>query len=375
MKGRFKGWVPGKSFGFVETDDGGRDVFIHAAAVSEPKRLSPGSILEFEVEETDKGRSAINVHLIMVVTAAKRERHPNFPKARIGRIRLWMDKGFGFLETNDGGDDVFVHASSLPREEKGYLSEGDVVQFETKQGERGLEAYDVRIVGWEPTGNPLADFADLGPSTWLAVLEDLAEDEEWNYGHIKSAQTFPILRSYIRYTFHRLTEMANGLSYSKDGLAASFNTGLVTPNQEEIYGIFRRNQRQGRQPWSLQSFYKGSERIFINAFGANPPPLAEYFENPADLLFDRRFELYVSIDHVLKRLDRFPKHLQDNAYIARQLLLSAEAQTKKRVYRNYKTAIPQYFREGGGPGSLQLLLPICLENPAKADLASYCREK
>ena len=45
-------------------------------------------------------------------------------------------------------------------------------------------------------------------------------------------------------------------------------------------------------------------------------------------------------------------------------------QTKKRVYRNYKTAIPQYFREGGGEaGKLQLLLPICLQNPSVADLA------
>ncbi len=50
-------------------------------------------------------------------------------------------------------------------------------------------------------------------------------------------------------------------------------------------------------------------------------------------------------------------------------MISAEATTKKRVYRNYKAAVPQYYRDKGGEGGVQLLLPICLENPARADLA------
>ena len=31
--------------------------------------------------------------------------------------------------------------------------------------------------------------------------------------------------------------------------------------------------------------------------------------------------------------------------------------------------MPQYYRDKGGPGSVQLLLPICFEDPARADLA------
>lgn len=38
--------------------------------------------------------------------------------------------------------------------------------------------------------------------------------------------------------------------------------------------------------------------------------------------------------------------------------------TQQRVYRNYKTAIPQFHR-----GEIQLLLPLCLERPDRADLA------
>jgi len=50
-------------------------------------------------------------------------------------------------------------------------------------------------------------------------------------------------------------------------------------------------------------------------------------------------------------------------------MLSAEVTTKKRVYRNYKTAVPQFYRDKGGAGCMQLLLPLCLEDPGKADLA------
>ena len=44
--------------------------------------------------------------------------------------------------------------------------------------------------------------------------------------------------------------------------------------------------------------------------------------------------------------------------------MGTEAQIKDRVYRNYKTAVPQYWR-----GRIQLLLPLCLVQDGKADLA------
>ena len=163
--------------------------------------------------------------------------------------------------------------------------------------------------------------------------------------------------------------MTGGIGLSGDGQAAAFNTGLVTPNQEEIYALFRPNTRIGRQAWRLLGFKKASDWDLIDKFGSSPPPLANYFDDPSVLLYDRRCELYINIDHVMEQIARFPKHLQANPYVARQLMISAEATTKKRVHRNYKTAVPQYYRDKGREGSVQLLLPICLENPAQADLA------
>ncbi len=64
----------------------------------------------------------------------------------IGRIKWFSDeKGFGFIE-QDGGEDVFVHYSSIEMEGFRSVAEGQEVEFEIQQGDRGLRAVNVRIV-------------------------------------------------------------------------------------------------------------------------------------------------------------------------------------------------------------------------------------
>jgi len=50
-------------------------------------------------------------------------------------------KGFGFIQPNDGGKDVFVHISAVERAGIGALNEGQKVQFEVVS-ERGKLAAD-----------------------------------------------------------------------------------------------------------------------------------------------------------------------------------------------------------------------------------------
>jgi len=46
-----------------------------------------------------------------------------------GKVKVWFDdRGFGFLQRDDGGDDVFVHVTGLAKD-RNFLSEGDRVQF------------------------------------------------------------------------------------------------------------------------------------------------------------------------------------------------------------------------------------------------------
>ncbi|MDQ0221091.1 cold-shock protein [Actinomycetes bacterium NPDC127524] len=53
------------------------------------------------------------------------------------------DKGFGFIEREDG-DDVFVHFSAIQSEGFKSLDEGQKVTFDVEQGQRGPQATNVQ---------------------------------------------------------------------------------------------------------------------------------------------------------------------------------------------------------------------------------------
>ena len=52
-------------------------------------------------------------------------------------------KGFGFIEREEG-DDVFVHFSAIQSDGFKVLDEGDVVEFDVTQGQKGPQAANVR---------------------------------------------------------------------------------------------------------------------------------------------------------------------------------------------------------------------------------------
>lgn len=52
-------------------------------------------------------------------------------------------KGYGFIEPEGGGDDVFVHYSSIKAEGFRTLKEGQSVNFEIQKGPKGFLATDV----------------------------------------------------------------------------------------------------------------------------------------------------------------------------------------------------------------------------------------
>ena len=64
--------------------------------------------------------------------------------ARISGTVKWFNdaKGFGFL-SREGGPDVFVHFSAIQTPGFKTLAEGDRVEFEVVQGQKGPQASDV----------------------------------------------------------------------------------------------------------------------------------------------------------------------------------------------------------------------------------------
>ena len=61
-----------------------------------------------------------------------------------GKVKWFNDsKGYGFIELLDGGGDVFVHFSAIQTEGFRTLAEGQEVEFEVENGERGTYAASV----------------------------------------------------------------------------------------------------------------------------------------------------------------------------------------------------------------------------------------
>lgn len=61
-----------------------------------------------------------------------------------GKVKFFnTEKGFGFIQPDDGGKDIFVHISGI---ESGTLSEDDKVEYEIGEGQKGPCAVQVKTI-------------------------------------------------------------------------------------------------------------------------------------------------------------------------------------------------------------------------------------
>ena len=67
-----------------------------------------------------------------------------------GRVKFFdTKKGFGFITPDNSGDDVFVHYTGIKLKSmhgRKNLKDGELVQFETQQGIKGMQAVNVESV-------------------------------------------------------------------------------------------------------------------------------------------------------------------------------------------------------------------------------------
>lgn len=74
-----------------------------------------------------------------------------------GTVKWFSDaKGWGFIAPETGGEDVFVHYSAIQAEGYRSLREGQNVEFELSQADKGLRAANVRPVGNPPLQEEVA---------------------------------------------------------------------------------------------------------------------------------------------------------------------------------------------------------------------------
>ena len=210
--------------------------------------------------------------------------------------------------------------------------------------------------------------------TWetpFLKLAKMAKDEKWNFDRQEfknenRKQTVPILINYLNYTFLRL-QSEGKIALSKEEDKACINTGLQTDRGKDIYATFFKNQQareKDQQDWTLFSFVD-SYSDKLSPFHSLPD-IAEYIDDPADLVFNLEYRIEPNLDHFLvKNAERLPKPLQGDIKMAENAINGAIQSLHGMIRRNYKVAIPQWFEN-----KIQLLLPLVLTNDdGVADLA------
>jgi CspA family cold shock protein len=152
-----------KGFGFIEMADGSGDVFLHANSLQAAgvQAVNPGATLQVRVGQGQKGRQVEQVVSVDESTAgaaapsrggapdrgpAPASRGPRRPADLSTAVEMtgtvkWYnpDKGFGFISPQDGGKDVFVHATALERAGLSGLQDGQSVRMQVVQGAKGPE--------------------------------------------------------------------------------------------------------------------------------------------------------------------------------------------------------------------------------------------
>ncbi|MBV9286547.1 MAG: cold shock domain-containing protein [Hyphomicrobiales bacterium] len=150
-----------KGYGFVELAGGQGDAFLHANALHAAGHdaVPSGAKLRVQVGAGAKGAQVTRV--LEVDTSGVVERAPragDAPRARrvppdpstaislTGRVK-WFDdaKGFGFVASEDGGKDVFVHISILGPAGISHLAEGQQVSMRVVDTPKGREAISLTI--------------------------------------------------------------------------------------------------------------------------------------------------------------------------------------------------------------------------------------
>ena len=143
IRGTVKWYNPEKGFGFVQLADGSSDAFLHVSVVerSGHDSVPPGATLEVRTSPGPKGPQVTEIISVDATTAAQepprrpRPERPAYPSG--DRAAVAPDQG---------GQDIFVHASALERASIMGLAEGQRVAVDVAQGQKGPEAVGLRLI-------------------------------------------------------------------------------------------------------------------------------------------------------------------------------------------------------------------------------------
>lgn len=258
----------------------------------------------------------------------------------------------------------------------------------------------------------LSKFAGFTPQVLNQKVSELAAialAERWYFGPQPPANfAYPILKSYLRYTFIRLQHERKVITSTNQQYRA-FNTGLLDKLLRPIYALLLAYP-SSPPSWELVFCIPGEGqygKVLVSHF-TTLPAAANYLSDPSKVFYHLAAgSPEVDWHHVIKdNMERLPPAFlaqyapADFTYRNTQTLSGSEFHTYKksfataldkdpRAYRsivnrleealsrtllktqiNYKTAVPTYYPN---INSIDLLLPICLVEEDIADCALVVR--
>ncbi len=156
-----KWYNPDKGFGFVQFADGSAAAFLHVSVLERSGHgsLPPGATLEVRTGPGSKGPQVTEILSVDSSTAQQEQPRRARPERSLyppadgavveeaGTVK-WYNamKGFGFIGSDRGGKDIFVHASVLDRAGIAGLTEGQRVAVDVIDGRKGPEAAGLRLI-------------------------------------------------------------------------------------------------------------------------------------------------------------------------------------------------------------------------------------
>ena len=177
-KGKVKWFNGTKGYGFVTLDDGG-DAFCHASALQAAghAELPPGATIVCDLADSPRGLQVVAVHEVDISTAEAPSRGPrrdfgggggrfgdrggfggggfrdggrdSGPAGPMveGKVKFFNDqKGFGFVMSDSGSGDIYLHASALRRSGISAVEPDQRIRYSTRQGNKGVEVDRVELI-------------------------------------------------------------------------------------------------------------------------------------------------------------------------------------------------------------------------------------
>lgn len=203
----------------------------------------------------------------------------------------------------------------------------------------------------------------------LKQIADLAQPEKWTYGKYKVSSPYKILQNYFEHTYDRIKE-ENKFVCSTNGKYRCMNTGLLTIYNQEIFVVFVKNEKDTGLPWCLNRVCRDTDPFYINNIPKRPE-IADYFSDVNDLIYDKKLEIKLNINHIIDdNYERFVEIGLNDKTVINALLTASKSTLEKRLLRNFKLALPFYYHNTStGDHKIQLLVPLYLAgSPVKLAL-------